>query len=352
MEGVEAWNAWRDSAGYEIEPDLNEAQLRGAHLPGAALTMARLNGADLSAVNLLDADLEAATFYNTDWTESHLDHANLSRVLVGNANFTAAAMTGCDLSGAFLQAVRFTGADLRRAIFRRSRLSNCEFWNTDLEQADFTNATCEGNAFTDVDLSRAVGLDTVKHLGPSSIGIDTLIRSRGEIPEVFLREAGVPPDLIVYSRGLIGKSNQFYSVFISYSSKDERLATRLRADLRARDVRCWFGPEDIRIGDRFRQRIEEAIRKHDKLLLVLSESSIASSWVESEVEAALEKEQKTGKLVLFPIRLDDAVMKSTAAWAADIRRKRHIGEFQGWEHAHVYERAFARLLRDLGVEGA
>ena len=46
----------------------------------------------------------------------------------------------------------------------------------------------------------------------------------------------------------------------------------------------------MKIGNKFRQRIDEAIHLQDKLLLLLSEHSIASTWVENEVEAALEGE--------------------------------------------------------------
>jgi hypothetical protein len=70
--------------------------------------------------------------------------------------------------------------------------------------------------------------------------------------------------------------------------------------------------------------------------------------VESEVEAALEREQgQKGETVLFPIRLDGAVMKTGHAWAADIRRKRHMGDFSNWKDHNSYKKAFDRLLRDL-----
>jgi hypothetical protein len=66
-----------------------------------------------------------------------------------------------------------------------------------------------------------------------------------------------------------------------------------------------------------------------------------------EVETAFEKEQRQQQTVLFPIRLDDAVMEATEAWAADIRRTRHIGDFSGWKNHDSYACAFERLLRDL-----
>ena len=67
----------------------------------------------------------------------------------------------------------------------------------------------------------------------------------------------------------------------------------------------------------------KCIRVHDKLLLVLSEFSLASTWVKKEVETAFEKETQQNKLVLFPVRLDETVMHTQEAWAADIRRMRY-----------------------------
>jgi uncharacterized protein YjbI with pentapeptide repeats len=63
----------------------------------------------------------------------------------------------------------------------------------------------------------------------------------------------------------------------------------------------------------------------------LSENSVRSSWVEKEVEAAFKKERLCGCIVLFPIRLDDGIMNIDQAWAADIRRTRHIADFSKWE---------------------
>src|SRR5213593_4840439 len=106
----------------------------------------------------------------------------------------------------------------------------------------------------------------------------------------------------------------------------------------------------LKIGDKFRTRINDAIRIHDKLMVVLSEHSIKSAWVEDEVEAAFERERRDGTKVLFPSRLDDAVMDSEAAWAASIRRTRHIGDFSKWKDHDEYQKALARLIRDLQAD--
>jgi predicted ATPase with chaperone activity len=103
----------------------------------------------------------------------------------------------------------------------------------------------------------------------------------------------------------------------------------------------------MKIGDKFRQRIDEAIHVHERLLLILSESSVSSEWVEKEVETAFEKEQRQKRTVLFPVRLDDAVLECHTGWSADIRRSRHIGDFRRWKDHDAYQQAFNRVLRDL-----
>lgn len=162
-------------------------------------------------------------------------------------------------------------------------------------------------------------------------------------------------DLLQADPGLAARldllSTQFYSCFISYSHQDEALAQRLYTDLQKNGVRCWFAPQDMKIGDKIRPAIDRSIQSHDKLLLILSAHSINSDWVEKEVETAFEKEHKAKQLVLFPIRLDDAVIETDQAWAADIRRIRHIGNFSQWQDEVVYQKALKRLLRDLKAEG-
>jgi hypothetical protein len=79
--------------------------------------------------------------------------------------------------------------------------------------------------------------------------------------------------------------------FISYSSKDQEFVDRLHADLQNKGVRCWFAPHDLPIGAQIIDAIDEAIRLRDKVLLILSEHSVVSDWVEEEVTRALDEER-------------------------------------------------------------
>jgi hypothetical protein len=50
----------------------------------------------------------------------------------------------------------------------------------------------------------------------------------------------------------------------------------------------------------------------------------------------------------IPIRLDDAVMATDEAWAAELRA-RNIGDFRRWKDHDAYMKSFERVVRDLAV---
>jgi hypothetical protein len=166
---------------------------------------------------------------------------------------------------------------------------------------------------------------------------------------VFLRGVGLPDNLIDYLPSLLSQPIQYYSCFISYSSSDDEFAKRIHADLQNNGVRCWFAPHDLPIGGKILDEIDAAIRLRDKVLLILSEHSIGSDWVEDEVKKAYEEERRRGQAMLFPIRLDDTVMETREAWAAKLRADRNIGDFRQWKNHDRYREVFERVLRDLAA---
>jgi hypothetical protein len=359
-QGVEVWNRWRQK--QSVIPDLREADLADAELDGINLRNARLEWANLSKAHLARATLDQANLYKTFlagaylleasivgsvFTETNLVGANLSDSLLIRSIFKRAKLAGANLSGTNLGDAKFDRADLTNTDLTKTDLLGTIFLMARLSGTDFRLADMAWATFASLDLSQAKGLDEVTHRAPSTIGTDTLFISKGNIPEIFLRGAGVPDVLIDYFPSLVQQPLDFNSVFISYSSKDEIFAIQLHGALQAKGVRCWFAPENLKIGDKFSERIEKSIWSYDKLLLILSQDSISSTWVEREVDAALERERREERLVLFPIRLDDAVRDSQTAWARAIRRSRHIGDFRGWKNDHEYQRAFDRLLSDL-----
>ena len=352
-EGVAAWNYWRFE-NPDLRPDLSSSDLCGSHIPVTDFSHVNFSNSELRNAEMQGAILDRANLSFANFHRAHLRGVQLVASVASQMKLTAANVGYADLSDADFRGADLLGADLEGAILARTDLSGAHFFGTNLTGAKLDETNFEGARvghviFANLDLRKAKGLETLKHLGPSTIGIDTIYRSAGEIPEVFLRGAGVPEPFIANMKSLVAAMSpiEFYSCFISHSSKDQELAERLHADLRSKNVRCWFAPEDLKIGDRLRPSFDEAIRVHDKLMVLLSEHSVRSEWVEKEVETAFEKERREKRTVLFPIRLDDAVMETDEAWAADIRRTRHIGDFREWKNHDAYKKALERLLRDL-----
>jgi len=264
------------------------------------------------------------------------------------------------LAGANLRRADLTGSDLRGADLRAADLSDADLTEVDLgranlQGANLNGATFEETAFGDTNLKDAIGLDQGQHAGPSTIDHRTVLRS-GYLPPNFLRGCGLPDGLITSIEELLQGRARLYSCFISYSTKDQVFADRLYADLQAKGVRCWFAPHDIKGGRKIHEQIDEAIRVHDKLLLILSEHSMASDWVRTEIANAREREARENKQMLFPITI--ASFEEVKKWKkfdADRRtdsareiREYYIPDFSGWERDNrAYQREFERLVAAL-----
>lgn len=320
-QGVEVWNQWIKGH-FGVLPDFSTPYMVSPGFgkvsePDTEIARAGLSGMNLSGVNLGGANLSGT---------------NLNRVNLSHANLTGA---------------RLTYADLQEANFIQAELTGVDFTGSDLAGANLTEAIIGGTIFANVDLSTVKGLDTLTHWGPSTIGIDTLSRLNAAIPEIFLRGVGFTETQI---SSLMPHPIEYASLFISYAHQDEALAKQLYDDLNKNAVKCWLALEDMKIGDKLRFRIDESIHLHDKFLLILSEHSVTSQWVEYEVETALSKERERGSSVLFPIRVDNTVLESTTGWASYIRLTRHIGNFTNWRDDVTYKQAFSKLLQDLKVD--
>jgi len=199
-----------------------------------------------------------------------------------------------------------------------------------------------------IDLCHTRGLAEIIHQGPSFISLHTIQLPQDGSALLFLRGCGVSDEWIDFYRATMMHPIQYHSCFISYAHQNDDLARRLHADLQDKGVRCWFAPHDMHIGDKIRSRIDEAIHLQDKLLLILSRHAVASDWVEHEVETALARERREKRTLLFPIRLDDAILeRAHTGWAATVQNERHIGDFTRWKEHEQYQVAFERLMKDL-----
>lgn len=290
-QGVKVWNKWR------LENPERSLEIIRDGLVGIDLRGEHLDGADFTSVNFARADFDGA----------NLEGAIFSRANLVKANFRMARLERANFSNADLTRANFTGAFLSDAILCNASLGEANLTGARLDGTDLSRASVHDSIFADIDLSQTIGLGLIRHIGPSPISIETLYLSEGNIPEEFLRGCGIPDDFITFIPSHFGiqQAIQFYSCFISYSTNDEEFARRLYSRMRDEKLRVWFAPEDIKGGQKLHEQIERAIQMHDRLLIVLSENSMQSEWVMTEIRRARKTEIEENRRKLFPIRLVD-----------------------------------------------
>lgn len=331
--GVKVWNEWREKNPAEI-PNLIKA--------------------DLSRANLIRADLSRANLILADLLGANLAFANLSDANLMNANLAFANLLGANLMNANLLGANLSDANLNNANLSEAYLFRTIFKNTDLKNTNFKNSHLGYSIISDCDLVNALNLESTDHNFPSTIGIETIFKSKGKIPLLFLKGCGIPKDVIKTILPLAkGWPIRFYTCFISYSVKDKRFAERIKNNLEAKNIRCWFFPDDAVWGRDIEENIDLAIKDYDKLIVICSENSLNSEPVIREIDRALQKEQslkkkhKATKRVLFPVIIDDYFYEEWKHPLKPLILRIVYGDFRDWENRTKYKKAFDKLLKAL-----
>jgi uncharacterized protein YjbI with pentapeptide repeats len=318
-------------------------------------------------------------FENRSFLGDFLIGYNFMGVNLAGARFMLADLRRANLKGAFLYRAYLYGCNLQGVNLQNANLDEATLVGVNLRRANLRGASFSSTLLISLDLSNINGLEEVVHDGPSYISTSTLERSNGKIPEKFLRGCGLNDWEIesakLYQPGLIadqvaditykvcqlraGSPIQYRSVFISYSSKEQEFAQRLYDDLQNSGVRCWFAPKDIQGGKKLHEQIDTAIQRNDRTLLILSDNSMTSEWVKTEIANTRKKEAKEKRQILFPIRLVDfAKIQAWECFDADMGkdsareiREYFIPDFSHWQDEQSYKSAFERLLKDLRSSG-
>jgi len=374
-QGVEVWNKWRKE-NPSIKINLIDAKLAGSDLSKADLNGADFLDADLSETNLTKADLSKA-----DLREANLSEANFSNVNLWMADLSFANLSGIDLRRAGLDGatLNFTEANLNQAHLREANLSGAELsesiltrvdlWGANLIGSNFFKVKVAETIFGNIDLSQVKSLEEIAHFAPSSVSTDTFDRSNGKIPEIFLRGCGLSDWEIVsvelYNPDL--SNNEFIDIqnrifdlrnrqalqisplFISYSHGDDAFVDGLEGHLSRKGIRFWRDVHDMKSG-RIETQVNRAIRQNPTVLLILSEHSLNSDWVEYEVRTARELEKEIGRDVLCPVALDDSW--KTSPWPKRFMEQvmeYNILDFSSWHNNSKFENTFNKLIDGLGL---
>ncbi len=329
---------------------LYHANLRETNMTRTRLNGANLRGADLRGADLSGADLDRAVLSEANLTGAKLVNANLSRASLSGANLTDADLTGASFAGASLVRANLTNAKCTDSDFFQT-----QFWSVDLSGTDFTGSLFGYSVFQDCDMSGAKGLDQVRHDCPSTIGLDTLFRSHGQIPEAFLLGAGLPSA----ATGFLGAANSdatsLREVFIACIDQEAEFAKTLRDDLQALGVRCWVFSQLVRgnaLVDRHsasdQEEIERWLRNYDKMVILGSAASLEVETILNDITAAKQMQLSTEIWSLFLVATDGTLREPKARFARNLAAEHVVFDLTGQQNdRETYQNEVARLAEAL-----
>ncbi len=124
------------------------------------------------------------------------------------------------------------------------------------------------------------------------------------------------------------------TAFFSYSREDSEFALRLAADLKSAGANVWLDQLDIRPGQRWARAVQEALDNAERVLVILSPSSVESSNVEDEVTFALEEHKS-----VIPV------------FYRDCKVPLQLRPFQYVDFRPDYDRGLAVMVRTLSAPG-
>ncbi|HEX6901986.1 MAG TPA: toll/interleukin-1 receptor domain-containing protein [Thermoanaerobaculia bacterium] len=127
-------------------------------------------------------------------------------------------------------------------------------------------------------------------------------------------------------------------VFVSYSHLDRGFVRLFSAALNKRGIDVWLDEHEFDIGEKLADRIDWAINNCGYVVIVISDSSIASAWVRYELELVLVREQTEQRTCLIPVLLQGERIPASI-------QGRIIADFRT---QHGLEVGFEKIVRTIG----
>jgi hypothetical protein len=117
-------------------------------------------------------------------------------------------------------------------------------------------------------------------------------------------------------------------IFLSHSHHDKPFVRRLAQDLVNSGARVWLDEAEMLLGDSLIEKIREGIDAMDYVGAVISRHSVASVWVQRELDVAMNQEIQGRRVKVLPLLLDDCALPGflLGKLFADFRDPEHYGD--------------------------
>ena len=128
-------------------------------------------------------------------------------------------------------------------------------------------------------------------------------------------------------------------IFLSHNAADKPFVRRLARDLENQGIGYWLDEAEIKIGESLIEKIRDGIDNVDYVAVILSQNSIASAWVQREIDVAMNQEILGRKIKVLPIMYKQCQPPGflLGKLYADFTKEEH------------YETALESLVRSVGV---
>jgi TIR domain len=113
-------------------------------------------------------------------------------------------------------------------------------------------------------------------------------------------------------------------IFITYSSKDQKVARTICTALENRGLACWISSRNVKPGQNYQEQIVRAIRSSRVMVLVFTANANNSNEIKKELALASQN-----NLVVIPVRIEDVVPNE--AFAYEFATRQWIDLFEDWE---------------------
>lgn len=129
------------------------------------------------------------------------------------------------------------------------------------------------------------------------------------------------------------------SVFLSHTSTDKSFVRKLAYDLEAHGIKYWLDEAEIRVGESLIEKIRQGLDDVDYVAAILSPSSIASPWVQRELDVAMNQEISGRQVKVLPIMYQNCELPGFL-----------LGKFYAdFTDEKNYPEALKRLVESIGI---
>lgn len=342
--GRAAIGKWRQANPDQLlnlsDSDLSGANLRGANLKRADLTGTNLQGADLIGAQLGEAeltraDLRGAKLVKADLYTTKLLKATLVDADCSGAYFRRADLTQTDFSNCNLTKADLIEADLTNSSLRNAILIGADISGAVLVGADVRDMTLGWSKLCQLNLTQLVGLEQIKHVGPSTLGIDTAQLSHAKIQPAFLQGCGIAEGVISTWSDLFGHPLQDVPCFIRFAPDDASFAKHVFKRAQEKGLRCWLDEMPAKPDARKKAASPITYETNERVLLCASKASLTSWWFEDELVRILAREVKAREQsrdarIFYPINLDGYMFSGDWKHKREKQIAKISADFVGW----------------------